>query len=86
MCAPTMFSFSCALPSLTSARSHLPLFGRFIGITAQSDFSSTCMPVVRLLAFTGRPSHLPEGALEISRFSCMLSSQRAWALRLRRTG
>jgi len=37
-------------------------------------------------AFTGRPSHIPEGALEISRFSCMLSSQRAWVLRLRRTG
>jgi hypothetical protein len=37
-------------------------------------------------AFTGRPSHIPESALEISRFSCMLSSQRAWTLRLRRTG
>jgi len=83
---PTMFSSSCTLPSPASAGSYLPLFGQFIGTTAQSDFSSTFMPVVRLLAFTGRPSHIPEGALEISRFSCMLSSQRAWVLRLRRTG
>ena len=86
MCAPTMFSSSCALPSPASAESHLSLFGQFISTTTQSDFSSTCMSVVRLWAFTDRPSHLAEGALEISRFSCMLSSQRAWALRLRRTG
>jgi hypothetical protein len=46
MCAPTMFSSSCALPSPTSAGSHLPLFGQFIGTTAQSDFSSTYMSVV----------------------------------------
>jgi len=49
MCAPTMFSSSCALPSPASAGSHLPLFGRFIGTTAQSNFSSTCMSVVRHL-------------------------------------
>jgi hypothetical protein len=86
MYALTMFSSSCTLLSPTSAGSHLPLFGQFIGTTAQSDFSSTCMSVVRLLAFTDRPSHIPEGALEISRFSCMLFSWRARALRLRRTG
>jgi hypothetical protein len=48
--------------------------------TARCDFSNTCMSVVRLLAFTDRPSHTPEGALEISRFSSMLFSQRAQAL------
>src|SRR5271157_1894694 len=67
-----MFSFICALPSPASAGSCLPLFGRFTGTTAQSDFSSTCMSVVRLCAFTDRPSLTAEGALEISRFSCML--------------
>ena len=51
-----MFSFICALPSPTSAGSCPPLFGRFTGTTAQSDFSSTCMSVVRLWAFTDRPS------------------------------
>jgi len=48
------------------------LFGRFTGSTAQSDFSSACVSVVRLCAFTDRPSSITEGALEISRFSCML--------------
>ncbi len=81
-----MFSSSCALPSPTSAGSCLPLFGWFIGTTAQSDFSSTCMSVLWLGAFTDRPSQSAEGMLEISRFSCMLFSQRARVLRLRRTG
>src|SRR5664279_5517723 len=67
-----MFSFICALPSPASAGSCLPLFGRFTGSTAQSDFSSACVSVVRLCAFTDRPSSMTEGALEISRFSCML--------------
>src|ERR1017187_3913087 len=75
-----MFSSSCTLPSPASAGSCLPLFGRFTGTTAQSDFSSTCMSVVRLCAFTDRPSLTAEGALEISRFSCMLFPQRARAL------
>jgi hypothetical protein len=38
------------------------------------------MSVVRLITFTDRPSQTAEGVLEISRFSCMLSNQRAWAL------
>src|SRR5271165_5441578 len=67
-----MFSFICALPSPASAGSCLPLFGRFTGSTAQSDFSGACVSVVRLCAFTDRPSSITEGALEISRFSCML--------------
>src|SRR5664279_5488206 len=74
-----MFSSSCTLPSPASAGSCPPLFGRFTGTTAQSDFSSTCMSVVRLCAFTDRPSLTAEGALEISRFSCMLQSL-YWAL------
>jgi hypothetical protein len=75
-----MFSFIRALPSPSSAGSCPPLFGRFTGTTAQSDFSCTCMSVVRLFAFTDRPSHDAEGVLEISRFSSMLFSQRARAL------
>src|SRR5271157_840974 len=67
-----MFSFICALPSPASAGSCLPLFGRFTGSTAQSDFSGACVSVVRLCAFTDRPSSITQGALEISRFSCML--------------
>src|SRR5271157_5566815 len=67
-----MFSFIRALPSPASAGSCPPLFGRFTGSTAQSDFSSACVSVVRLCAFTDRPSSITEGALEISRFSCML--------------
>jgi len=59
-----------SLPGLR--RSCLPLFGRFTGSTAQSDFSSTCMSAVRFMAFADRPSHTLEGVLEISRFSCML--------------
>ena len=74
-----MFSSNCTLPSPTSAGSFPPLFGRFTGTTAQSDFSNTYTSVVRLSAFTDRPSQTAEGVLEISRFSCMLSNQRASA-------
>ena len=67
-----MFSFICALPSPASAAAIAALFGWFTGTTAQSDFSSTCMSAVRPEAFADRPSRSGEGALEISRFSCML--------------
>jgi len=67
-----MFSFIYALPSPASAAAIAALFGWFTGTTAQSDFSSTCMSAVRHRAFAGRPSPSGEGALEISRFSCML--------------
>jgi hypothetical protein len=40
------------------------------------------MSVVRLSAFTDRPLQTAEGVLEISRFSCTLIPQRAWALLL----
>jgi len=86
MCIPTLFSSSCTLPFPTSAGIHLLLFGQFIGTTAQSDFSSTCMSALWFMAFADRPSSTSKGVLEISRFSCMLFSWRARALRLRRTG
>src|SRR5712691_8844027 len=67
-----MFSLVCVLPSPASAESRPSLFGWFTGTTAQSDFSSTCMSAVRLGAFADRPRSSDQGALEISRFSCML--------------
>ena len=50
-----LFPLGEALPSTTSAGSCLPLFGRFLGTTASSDFSSACMLGVRLFAFPSRP-------------------------------
>ena len=44
-----------ALPSTTSAGSCLPLFSRFASTMASSDFSSTYMLGVRLVAFPSRP-------------------------------
>src|ERR1039458_10547503 len=67
-----MFSLVCTLPSPASAEGFPPLFGWFTGTTAQSDFSSTCVSAVRLVAFADRPCSSDQGALEISRFSCML--------------
>jgi len=61
MCDGTMFSSSCALSSPASAEAFASLFGRFTGITAQSDFSSTCTSAVRFMAFADRPSHTLEG-------------------------
>src|SRR5712691_6330402 len=67
-----MFSLVCVLPSPASTESRPSLFGWFTGTTAQSDFSSTCMSAVRLGAFADRPRSSDQGALEISRLSCML--------------
>ena len=50
-----LFPLGEALPSTASAGSYLPLFGRFYGSMASSDFSSTYMPGVRLIAFPIRP-------------------------------
>jgi len=72
MCVCPMFSSSCTLPSPTSAAACATLFGWFTGTTMQFDFSNTYMSVARFMAFTDRPSTTDEGALEISRFSCML--------------
>ena len=80
-----MFSSSCALPSPASAESCLPLFGRFTGTTAQSDFSSTCMSAVRFMALRGPAfaySRRRAGDLPVL---VHVVSQRARALRLRRT-
>ena len=69
-----MFSLIRALPSPTSAEDCSPLFGWFIGTIARSDFSGACMPALRLSAFAGRSrSWWDRDALEISRFSCILS-------------
>ena len=51
-----LFPLGEALPSTTSAKSCLPLFGRFLGSTASSDFSSTCMLGVRLLPSRAGPA------------------------------
>src|SRR5437763_14622288 len=72
MCDRTMFSPVCALPSPSSAVGCPPLFCWFTGTTAQSDFSSTCMSAFWFMAFADRPCSHDQGALEISRFSCML--------------
>ncbi len=50
-----LFPLGRALPSTSSAGSHLPLFGRFFGTRARSDFSPACMFSVRLVAFLNRP-------------------------------
>jgi hypothetical protein len=67
-----MFSLVCALPSPASAQAWASLFGRFTGITAQSDFSCTFMSAVRFMAFADRSCSFEQDVQEISRFSCML--------------
>jgi hypothetical protein len=47
-----------ALPSTTSAGSCLPLFGRFLGTTTSSDFSSACMLGVRHLPSRAGPAQV----------------------------
>lgn len=68
-----MFSVVRALPSPASAEGDPSLFGWFIGTTAQSDSSTAYMSDVRRGAFSDRPRHASRrGALEVSRFSCLL--------------
>ena len=67
-----MFSLVCALPSPVSAKACVSLFVWFIGITAQSDFSCTCVSAVRFMAFADRSCSFEQDVQEISRFSCML--------------
>jgi len=52
-----LFPLGEALPSTTSAGSCLPLFGRFVGTIASSDFSSTCTPGVRLMPSRAVPAN-----------------------------
>ena len=79
-----MFYTVCALPSPTSAEACASLFDRFTGTTAQSDFSSTCVSAVWLMAFADRPSSLHEGGGDLPVLVHVVS-QRARVLRLRRT-
>jgi hypothetical protein len=65
------FSLVCALPS-PAAEPCASLFDWFIGTTAQSDFSSTCMSAARFMAFADRSCYFEQDVQEISRFSCML--------------
>src|ERR1700689_2325296 len=68
-----MFSLARALPSPASAEVCPSLFDRFIGTTARSDSSGTCLPAVRLLAFSGRSrSRLGLDVPEVCPFPCML--------------
>src|SRR5215467_14691804 len=51
-----LFPLGEALPSTASAGSCLPLFGRFVGTMASSDFSSAYMLGVRLLPSRAGPA------------------------------
>src|SRR6266446_10008604 len=53
-----LFPSGEALPSTTSAGSCLPLFGRFLGTTASSDFSSAYILGVRLLPSRAGPAQV----------------------------
>src|SRR6202043_2454767 len=53
-----LFPSGEALPSTISAGSCLPLFGRFVGTTASSDFSSAYMLGVRLLPSRAGPAQV----------------------------
>jgi hypothetical protein len=53
-----LFPLGEALPSTTSAGSYLPLFGRFLGTTTSSDFSSAYMLGVRLLPSRAGPARV----------------------------
>src|SRR5450631_1580745 len=53
-----LFPLGEALPSTTSAGSCLPLFGRFLGTMASSDFSSACMLGVRHLPSRAGPAQV----------------------------
>ena len=75
-----MFSSSCTLyspPSRSSLRSLVRMVHRYYGAIRLLQYVHARRTA---LAFTGRPSHNAKGALEISRFSSMLFSQRARAL------
>jgi hypothetical protein len=56
--AGRLFPLGEALPSTTSARRCLPLFGRFLGTTASSDFSSAYMLGVRLSPSRAGPTQV----------------------------
>jgi hypothetical protein len=68
-----MFSLARALLSPGSAEDRSSLFAWFIDTMARSDSSRACASAVWLCTFADRPRSLAgRGALEVSRFSCML--------------
>src|SRR3954454_23247561 len=68
-----MFSLVRVLPSPISAEDCSSLFDRFTGTVTRSDSSGTCLPAVRLTAFSGRSRPWFDREVpEVSRFSCML--------------
>ena len=77
-----LFPLGEALPSTTSAGSCLPLFDRFIGTMASSDFSSTYTLGVRLVAFPSRSRTDFRTWMRPPRFR-QRTSPRAQGLRLR---
>jgi len=69
----TMFSVAHALFSPDSAEDRSSLFVWFIDTMTQSDSSRACASALWLGTFADRPPSLAgRGALEVSRFSCML--------------
>src|SRR5712671_6947223 len=76
-----LFPSGEALPSTTSAGSCLPLFGRFLGTTASSDFSSAYMLGVRLLPSRAGPAQV-RARVDLPG-SAQRTSPRAQGLRLR---
>src|SRR5260221_6099998 len=76
-----LFPSGEALPSTTSAGSCLPLFGRFLGTTTSSDFSSAYMLGVRLLPSRAGPAQIRHGRDLPG--SAQRTSPRAQGLRLR---
>jgi hypothetical protein len=68
-----MFSLARTLLSPGSAEDGSTLFVWFIDRMARSDSSGACASALWLCTFADRPRSLAgRGALEVSRFSCML--------------
>jgi hypothetical protein len=68
-----MFSLARTLFSPGSAEDCSSLFVWFIDTMARSDSSRACVSALWLCTFADRPPSLAgRGALEVSRFSCML--------------
>jgi hypothetical protein len=79
----SVFPLVGQLPSIPSAEDCSPLFGHFAGTTCPSDSPLTYMPVLQLVAFSGRSGVLLPDASGVSRFSRMEFSGMpgVWGLR-----
>jgi hypothetical protein len=72
-----MFSLVSLCPSLPCLRASLRFFvWRLTGVTAQSEFSGTCMSPRSVMAFTERSCSFEQDVRDISRISCMLFLRR----------